>query len=347
VKRLLLTVIASLLLCLFIAGYGAAGQMPEIQLNGVELGEQALIEDGTIYLPLRTVCETLEYKLSWLPKKQLVTLSKSGNKIELFLKENKFVANGQEVYDFGKLLNGKTYMDESFYEDFLGLKVSRDGAYIKVTEVQGNPIIITPKKELLKTDFLTSTVQYPEVSGLQDAEIEQKINAEIKALAEQAKNEGLKNADEMIEWMDSGYTGSPNKCETYFNYRIKYNSNGILSVVFYNYQYTGGAHGTTVQSSKTFDLASGREYQLKDLFAEETDYVHTINHEVKKLMQERGLTESMLSPFESIRADQGFYLTNDALVIYFQQYEYFPYAVGIPEFEIEYPVFQEMLLLKI
>lgn len=99
----------------------------------------------------------------------------------------------------------------------------------------------------------------------------------------------------------------------------------------------------TVQTSKTFDLVSGREYQLQDLFVEGTDYVGTLNQEVKRLMQEQGLTEALLNPFESIRENQDFYLINNGLVVYFQQYEYFPYALGIPEFKVVYPVLHQTL----
>jgi inhibitor of cysteine peptidase len=121
----------------------------------------------------------------------------------------------------------------------------------------------------------------------------------------------------------------------------RYNQQGILSIVFYNYQYSGGAHGLTVQSSKTFDLLTGKQYKLQDLFVDGADYVGIITQGVKQAMQDQGLSEALLSPFRSIRADQDFYLTNDALVVYFQAYEYFPYAAGIPEFGVDYAALQE------
>lgn len=36
-----------------------------------------------------------------------------------------------------------------------------------------------------------------------------------------------------------------------------------------NYQYTGGAHGITVQSSHTLNLETGEEYKLRDLMNDE------------------------------------------------------------------------------
>ncbi|TEB09668.1 hypothetical protein Psfp_04254 [Pelotomaculum sp. FP] len=48
------------------------------------------------------------------------------------------------------------------------------------------------------------------------------INSIFEKSAVGARNEGLKNADEMGKAMVSVYPGSPNKCETYFDYRLKY-----------------------------------------------------------------------------------------------------------------------------
>jgi len=44
----------------------------------------------------------------------------------------------------------------------------------------------------------------------------------------------------------------------------------------------------------------------------------------------------MINEFRGITVNQDYYLTPKNLVIYFQQYEYTPGYVGIPEFEIPY-----------
>lgn len=202
-------VVLSLCLCLLIPCCGFGEPSQSIQLEGEGLGEPGVFEDGVLYLPLRKVCEHLGYRVSWSQPEEVVTLSKPESKIELFQRDNKIIANGQEVYDSWKTLNGKNYMREEFFADFLGLKVVSDGSSINITHVQENPITITAKKEIINADMLNSTVQYPEITGLAAVEIEQKINGEIKALARQAKEEGLKNAEEMKQWAESGNTGSP------------------------------------------------------------------------------------------------------------------------------------------
>lgn len=178
-----------------------------------------------------------------------------------------------------------------------------------------------------------------------DQAVQENINSVFKKAADTTRNEGLQNADEMKKDMASGYSGSPNKCESYFDYKLKYNQNGLLSLIFLDYQYTGGAHGMTLQSSYTFDLKTGKAYNLQDLFNSDADYVLYISNIVGNRITE-GVKEGTLyelTPFQAIKDDQDFYLSGNAVVVYFQQYEYFPYAAGIQEFPIDFSTLQDML----
>lgn len=103
----------------------------------------------------------------------------------------------------------------------------------------------------------------------------------------------------------------------------------------------------TVQSSHIFNLVTGEEYKLRDLFKIDADYVSlvsdTVRDEINERIKEGKLPDHFLVPFQTIKDDQDFYLSNHALVVYFQQYEYFPYAAGIQEFPVEFPALRDML----
>jgi inhibitor of cysteine peptidase len=133
------------------------------------------------------------------------------------------------------------------------------------------------------------------------------------------------------------YSDYKAQCETYFDYRIKYNLNGLLSIVFYDYQYAGGAHGNTLQSSYTFDLSNGTILNLSDLM-NDTSYLPNIDKfirtEIDKKVASGDLIEFEESRFVTIGDHPGWYLSNGSVVIYFQQYEYFPYVAGIQEFKL-------------
>jgi len=323
----------------------------EIQLDGKKIQAHASIEGENVYLPLEAVCEALGYKVEWRQNGQVAAVSKQDKNIVIDFKNSKISANDHEYYMTGEYpdivpdenadMEDRTYMRDDFFSENLGLKISLDkkSSKVNVESVKENPIYIRTVKETSETEKIKITLQYPQIEKLNDKNVEDRINSILRKAAEAARDEGQSNADLIGEETDMSAI-SPNKYETYFDYRLKYNQNGLLSVVLLNYQYTGGAHGITVQSSYTFDLKTGEVYKLKDLMKADADYVAFISNAVKQKIDERIkcglLPDSLLSPFTSIKEDQDFYLSNNGVVIYFQQYEYFPYAAGIQEFTVDY-----------
>jgi len=263
------------------------------------------------------------------------------------LNNQQITADGNAYYMSSMLIADRTYLGTDFFSANFGLEVrwDRQNEIVQLERVTENPISIKTMKESSETEIIKITLQFPQIDGLTDKTVQDSINSIFKEAAMAARDEGLKNADEMEKTNESDY-GSPNKYETYFDYSLNYNQNGLLSVVFKDYQYTGGAHGSTVQSSYTFNLNTGEEYKLKDLFNSDADYVSFISDTVRKEINERVKDGSLLeelTPFNTIREDHDFYLSNDGIVIYFQQYEYWPYAAGIQEFTVEYAALKEML----
>lgn len=164
-------------------------------------------------------------------------------------------------------------------------------------------------------------VRYPRVSRLPSRAAQTRINHTI-----------LDRIYAMIR--DQGYLQEPDK-EITGTYEIPLNDHGLLSVILDNYAYAkGAAHGLTVRHSPTFNLQSGRVYRLKDLFKPGSDYIRVISDRIKQEIAEKDIP--LIAEFEAIKEDEDFYMTEDSLVIYFQLYEYTPYAYGFPSFSIPY-----------
>ncbi len=348
---------AVILLVLSVSVYGAeAAGDPGIELNGVKIPAAAHIGDGNVYLPLRVVGEALGYKIAG--SGNTIQVSGPGKSISIDLKNSKITADGHTYFMSGEytgIVTGGgaaatsvTYMRADFFSDNLALGVSWDkqGGKVRLESIKENAVTIRTVKEASETDKIKITLQYPQLGGLSDKTVQDGINSVISKAAEAARSEGLKNTADYPQDPE-GRIGSPNQYETYFDYRLKYNQSGLLSVILLNYQYTGGAHGYTVQSSHTFDLKTGKEYKLKDLVKSGADYVSLISGMVKSQIVERvkegQLPEQPLTPFEAIREDQDFYLSDNGAVVYFQQYEYFPYAAGIQEFAADFSQLKDML----
>lgn len=313
-------------------------------VNGRDIETPARIFEGELYLPLRAVAEELGFNVGWLEQERKITLTQTGKDISLNLEDLNAAVDGHEGFVRGghRMVEGRTYLPQGFFNDILGLKVTWDRAAksAALQSVRENAITIGTKKEVAETDKWKLNIQYPEIQGLEDGEVQDKINSVFARLAADAKNSGSEAAKIMAaEELLPDYF----KAETYFNYQVKYNRSGLLSIVFSDYQYSGGAHGLTVQKAYTFDLKTGEQYLLKDIFTEGSGYVSLITGDVKRQMAEREMTETLV-PFEAIREDQDFYLSNNGVVVYFQAYEYYPYAYGIPEFAVDFSSMNEILL---
>lgn len=334
-------------------GFAATDSKPAIMLDGTKIEAVASVDKGNVYLPLRAVSEKLGYEVQWLEKDKKIFVTKAEKQIMIDLNNNKITANDHVYYSDYTIIEDRTYLGADFFSENFRLSVRWNGqnGIIQLESVKENEISIKTINEASDQDKIKITLQYPQIDGLDDQAVQDGINSIFSKKAMEARNKGLKNAEEMGMELASGYTGSPNKCETYLDYRLKYNQKGLLSIVFMDYQYTGGAHGLTEQSSYTFNLKTGEEYQLKDLVKSDADYIALISdvvrHEIEAKVKEGILPDYSIAPFEAIKEDQDFYLSHDAVVVYFQQYEYFPYAAGILEFPVEFSVLKDMLKTEV
>lgn len=170
-------------------------------------------------------------------------------------------------------------------------------------------------------------IYYPVVSLAPNPSAEHAINAAIRSAVTQLISEQGSLEDPRSEML--GY------------YEIKTNEKNVLSLSLYNYAYTGGAHGLTLQKSLTFNTETGHRYTLAELFKPGSDYVRQLSDLVAAQIAERNI--DTLEPFKSIRPDQDFYVADRALVIYFQLYELTAYVFGFAYFPISVYDLQDII----
>lgn len=338
-KKILCLSLMVLLLMIF----GAQAALAEtadvpVLLNGEQLAMPASVRSAGIYLPVRAVCEQLGFSVGWSQENQTVVIDGADKSYVLDLQQGKIKAGDHEYYMSypPEIIGNRTYLQEECLADSFPLKVRYDQTNnrVQLTGISENDVAIRTENISLENG-LKAQVQYPVLEGLADRNVQDRINALFKEQAEQALQEGKTNAEELAPLLSEN-PEIPWRCETYFNYRVKYNQNGLLSVVLQNYQYAGGAHGSTVQTAFTVNLQDGRQYALQDLFQENADYAAVINRGIADQLELRGLTEALFEPFAGIKQDQSFYLSDNGIVVYFGQYEILPYAAGIQEFTIDY-----------
>jgi Protein of unknown function (DUF3298). len=159
----------------------------------------------------------------------------------------------------------------------------------------------------------------PFISGLPNLEAQSRIR------------QSLQEAERSLE-ARQGPLDDP-RAEMLGWFEVKTNERDVFSISLYNYAYTGGAHGRTLQTSRTYDTDTGRVHKLGDLFKPGSPYLDRLTANVREQIRRRDVpvyenTEVSVTP------DTDFYIADRALVLYFQQYEITPYVYGFPYFPI-------------
>ncbi|MHB8157579.1 MAG: polysaccharide deacetylase family protein, partial [Desulfocucumaceae bacterium] len=133
-----------------------------------------------------------------------------------------------------------------------------------------------------------SEIFYPEIEGLLDKAIQEKINADIKNTVS-AYTSVLSAAGAAH---GGGKPGVPPEIQ-HGGYYVHGNYNNILSVSHYYYVVDSGSHKTWVKAY-LYDLNTGNRLTLKDLFVKDADYRSLVNSAITERIIRENLDESNL-----------------------------------------------------
>jgi hypothetical protein len=116
--------------------------------------------------------------------------------------------------------------------------------------------------------------------------------------------------------------------------------NGMISYVSLVYGYSGGAHGMSTKSARTFFLNDGDTVSVDDLF--KRGYEEQLTKALRKNLPL--CVEDMEMLFETeIYPSETFYVTDAGLTYVYQPYEIGSYALGIVEITIPWKEIKDIL----
>ena len=130
--------------------------------------------------------------------------------------------------------------------------------------------------------------------------------------------------------------------EIILDYEVTYQNNSIVSLYTDEYMFLGGAHGNTKREAQNWNLQTGREILLKELFPNNPYYIidilQEINRQIAKQMEtgENQYFENYCGLVQENFRLENFYMVPGGVVIFFNQYEIAPYSSGIPTFKINF-----------
>lgn len=165
-------------------------------------------------------------------------------------------------------------------------------------------------------------VYYPQIEGIKDKNIRQAVDKRLKELSQ------VKEVDPDIQ-LDYNYGG---------DFSVEFFKNDLLVLELNGYEfYYGAAHGMPSKIYPHIDLVSGRFYELKDLFKENSNYVQVLSDIIgKQIKNNEEYSYVFPDAYKGIEPDQYFYVDSNNLYIYFYPYDIGPYAAGFPTFKIAF-----------
>lgn len=209
--------------------------------------------------------------------------------------------------------------------------VSNEEEQVVPTETQ-NVLTKSDKKVTKNTKEETIDVTYPEF-----ADVPASINNDIKKFID----------DEVAMIDDLVAQGMPDSVVTSYSLQIKYEieqSNAdFVSLVFTVGEYTGGAHPNQYFRTFNYNVATGKEVSLADVYPNDAKYFAPLREKIKTsvhdtlatTLKDNGDTET--NPDEMLFEDiskldesafQHFTFGTDHITFYFSPYDIAPYAAG-------------------
>lgn len=194
------------------------------------------------------------------------------------------------------------------------------------------------RKPALVTDVKVESpglnLTYPKVSGLKHKSAESGINRYIK-----------KEVHKILK--DEGYGKDENKKFT-GDYTVKLNRRGTLSINIDIFHHTKGEErGTTIRKTINVSLKDARVYYLHDLFSrklKKSKLIAILNELIKSQIDFKTVKPS--EDLEIANLEHSYYMTEEALVIYFPPCELKSLEFNFPEFGIRFLEIEDIINTK-
>lgn len=177
----------------------------------------------------------------------------------------------------------------------------------------------------------------------------------IKKINSFYKNQRTEEIQSFKDYINEGTLGVSITDE--LTYEVTYNKNGYISILQSGYMYAGGAHGMPYRIAHTFDLNTGKEITLKDIFdLKESELTAKIARAFNKTIKadpDGGYWTDEFggSAIKTVKKTAGynspFYLTKKGVCLYYNPYDLACYARGFVEATLRFSANKSLLKLDL
>lgn len=199
-------------------------------------------------------------------------------------------------------------------------------------------------------------VSYPVFSGSFNTTLQEKLNSSIKSLID-GEIDSFKNA---VQNMDLSLVPKEYSNQLTISYEPFIQTSNMVSIEFTISQFwAGAAHPNSVAKTFTYDISSGKQLSLSNIFKKNSNYLsvlsgiatQSLKEKLGKDLEETDDVNFMKDWIETGAAPKkenfsNFVLGKDNLIIIFDPYQVGPYAWGFQKVEIPYEKIQDTLAIQ-
>lgn len=167
-------------------------------------------------------------------------------------------------------------------------------------------------------------ISYPKIKNT-SSKGEKDFNKLIADFVEKEKSSFYQEVNSTDYEGESGY-------DMNVGFNIEFADKNFVSMTLYVYYFMGGAHGNTTVYTYNYDLDKNKNYKLSDLF--EGNYLKVISdYCIKEISGDEYTDDEWVRRGAAPEEEnfKAFTLSQQGILIHFQQYQVLPYAAGMPE----------------
>jgi hypothetical protein len=213
----------------------------------------------------------------------------------------------------------------------------------------GTQVVNRRVSESVKAKRLDLSAEYPELTGGANASgFNQLVKSRITNELGGFKKQMMAVSAEDLKMLPAGVNNYLD-----IGYNIEYADNDLISVSFLEGNFTGGVHPNYNYFTVTYDLKTGKELKLSELFRPGAKYLEAVSAYAIKDLQGRkmpdsdenmGLAQDIFADGATAKAEnyQNWNLTKKGLMFTFDPYQVGPYAAGSQTVIVPYARLKEM-----
>ncbi len=314
---------------------------------------EPIIGNGRTLVPFRAIFEIMGCAVYYSEKdgKQIVSAHRGEDSLSLTIGENRMYFNGEEIgLDVpAKIKDGRTLVPVRAITEAFRCEVLWDDntKTVSIYSPAGHFNIKAQKlAETVKDDkgnvLIEAVAYYPVIENTYKIPFVDEVNEDYKWNAEQFIKSAKEKKDEAAYLRNEMGADKFTPFVFELTFEEKYNVFGILSVTCYKYMNVGGMHPTTEMESMSFNVGVEEELSVSAVIDEDAldeslgEYITNLfADKLKELEIQTDMDDMNEFVYEHIGYIQ-FYLKPNSLVLYFNQGEVFPYALGVISVEVPY-----------